>query len=104
MLFSKNITGTVISFSGCRKYVLPMSQSLECRFISPEYRHELAHDDMGDYGEYFVCYHSIEIAYLLDGESHIIKFNNVSVPCHYKAGDSIELKYNKRNRTVCIKG
>lgn len=104
MFFRKKINGIVKSCEGCREYILPRDYSSNCRFVSPEYRHELEHDDICDYGEYFVSYRSITIAYDLEGEQHFMEFHDVTSPRQYGVGDSIELVFDKIKNAVRIKG
>lgn len=103
MFFLKK-TGIVISCEGCREYILPRDYSSNCRFVSPEYRHELEHDDFCEYGEYFVSYRSITISYDLEGEQHSMEFHDVTSLRQYKVGDSIELVFDKIKNVVRIKG
>lgn len=104
MFFLKKINGIVKSCEGCKEYILPRDYSSNCRFVLPEYRHELEHDDFCEYGEYFVSYRSVTISYDLDGEQHFMEFHDVTSPRRYRAGDSMELVFDKIKNVVRIKG
>lgn len=93
-----------MSCEGSREYILPRDYSSNCRFVSPEYRHELEHDDFCEYGEHFVSYRSVIISYDFDGEEQSMDFHDVMSPRKYKVGDSFELVFDRLKNVVRIKG